>query len=87
MSAWKSAQSWPTTPKATVAEARRYFNDLGRPNLMIKVPATKEGIPAVEQLIGEGINVNITLMFSMAHYEAVAYAYINGLEKLASQRR
>lgn len=69
--------------EGTIEEARRYFSDLDRPNLMIKVPATKEGIPAVEQLIGEGINVNITLMFSMAHYEAVAEAYIRGLEKLA----
>ena len=69
--------------KGTVAEAYRYFQELERPNLMIKVPATKEGIPAVEELISQGINVNITLMFSMAHYEAVAQAYINGLEKLA----
>lgn len=70
--------------QGTVDEARRYFSDLNRPNLMIKVPATREGIPAVEQLISEGINVNITLMFSMGHYEAVANAYINGLEKLAA---
>ena len=70
--------------QGTVAEAYRYFQELERPNLMIKVPATKEGIPAVEELISQGINVNITLMFSMAHYEAVAQAYINGLEKLAA---
>ncbi len=69
--------------KGTVEEARRYFKDLQRPNLMIKVPATREGIPAVEQLISEGVNVNITLMFSMEHYEAVADAYICGLERLA----
>ncbi len=69
----------------TVDEGRRYFRELGRPNLMIKVPATREGIPAVEQLISEGVNVNITLMFSMAHYEAVAEAYIRGLEKLAEK--
>lgn len=68
----------------TVVEARRYFQELARPNLMIKVPATAEGIPAVEQLIAEGINVNITLMFSMAHYVAVANAYIRGLERLAA---
>ena len=71
--------------KGTIAEARRYFKELGRPNLMIKVPATKAGIPAVEQLISEGINVNITLMFSMAHYEAVAEAYICGLEHLVDK--
>ncbi len=71
--------------EGTLEEARRYFHDLKRPNLMIKVPATKEGIPAVEQLISEGVNVNITLMFSMDHYEAVAEAYIAGLEKLAAK--
>ena len=70
--------------EGTVAEARRYFQELDRPNLMIKVPATAEGVSAVEQLIAEGINVNITLMFSMAHYEAVANAYIKGLERLAA---
>lgn len=63
----------------TIVEARRLFGQVGRRNLMIKVPATPEGIPAIEQLIGEGININITLMFSMDHYEAVARAYINGL--------
>ncbi len=66
----------------TVAEARRLHKAVDRENIMIKVPATPEGIPAIEQLISEGINVNITLMFSMAHYEAVANAYINGLNKL-----
>ena len=69
---------------ATLAEARRLYSALGRPNVMIKVPATPAGIPAIEQLISEGININITLMFSMAHYEAVAEAYIKGLERLAA---
>jgi transaldolase len=50
---------------------------------MLKVPATKEGLPAIEQLISEVINVNITLMFSLSHYEAVSHAYIRGLEKCA----
>jgi transaldolase len=68
---------------ATIAEARRLRNAVARDNLMIKVPATQAGLPAVEQLIAEGINVNITLMFSMAHYEAVARAYIKGLERAA----
>jgi len=66
----------------TVAEARRLFAALGRPNVMIKVPATAEGISAVRQLISEGINVNVTLMFSLAHYDVVAEAYIAGLEEL-----
>ncbi len=70
--------------EGTIAEARRLFAALGRPNVMIKVPATPEGIPAVETLIGEGINVNVTLMFSLAHYDVVAEAYIAGLEKLAA---
>ncbi len=68
----------------TVAEARRLFTAVNRPNLMIKVPATSEGIPAIRQLIADGINVNITLMFSMAHYEAVANAYIEGLVQLVA---
>lgn len=66
----------------TVAEARRLYTAVERPNVMIKVPATEAGIPAIRQLIGEGVNVNITLMFSMGHYEAVAQAYIDGLERL-----
>jgi transaldolase len=64
----------------TIAEARRLWQAVERPNLMIKVPATPEGIPAIEGLIGEGINVNATLMFSLADYEAVATAYLRGLE-------
>jgi len=68
----------------TIAEARRLFAALGRPNVMIKVPATPAGAPAIETLIGEGVNVNVTLVFSLAHYEAVAGAYIAGLEKLAA---
>jgi transaldolase/glucose-6-phosphate isomerase len=67
----------------TIAEARRLRAAVARQNLMIKVPATPEGIPAIEQLIAEGVNVNITLMFSMAHYEAVARAYLKGLESCA----
>jgi len=66
----------------TVEEARRLFKALDRPNVMIKVPATAEGIPAIERLIGAGINVNVTLMFSLDHYEAVSKAYLAGLEKL-----
>ena len=70
-----------TDTEGTLEEARRLWNAVDRPNLMIKVPATEEGIPAVEQLISEGINVNITLMFSMDHYETTAEAYIRGLER------
>ena len=70
--------------EGTISEARRLFATLDRPNVMIKVPATPAGIPAIETLIGEGINVNVTLIFSLAQYEAVAEAYIAGLEKLAT---
>jgi transaldolase len=65
--------------EATIAEARRLWFDVARLNIMIKVPATKAGIPAIETLIAQGINVNITLMFSLEHYEAVAKAYLRGL--------
>jgi transaldolase/glucose-6-phosphate isomerase len=68
----------------TVAEAKMLFRALDRPNVMIKVPATAAGVPAIEALIASGINVNVTLIFSLAHYEAVVRAYIAGLEKLAS---
>ncbi|MCA9992288.1 MAG: bifunctional transaldolase/phosoglucose isomerase, partial [Anaerolineales bacterium] len=68
----------------TIADARRLFAALGRPNVMIKVPATPAGIPAFQTLISEGINVNVTLMFSLAHYEAVAEAYLRGLEARAA---
>ncbi len=68
----------------TVTEARRLFAAVNRPNLMIKVPATQAGLPAITTLIGEGINVNVTLMFSLQHYDAVADAYISGLENLAT---
>lgn len=64
---------------AILAEARRLWRAVSRPNLMIKVVGTPEGVRAVDTLISEGINVNITLMFSMRHYEAVASAYIRGL--------
>jgi len=67
--------------QGTIAEARRLFASVDRPNVMIKVPATPAGVGAVNTLIGEGINVNVTLMFSMAHYEAVASAYIEGLTR------
>ncbi|MCA9915754.1 MAG: transaldolase, partial [Anaerolineae bacterium] len=70
--------------QGTIEEARRLFATVDRPNVMIKVPATPEGIPAIETLIGEGINVNVTLMFSMKHYEDVANAYITGLERFAA---
>ncbi len=69
---------------ATIDEARRLWAAVGRPNLMIKVPATPEGLPAIQTLIGEGINVNVTLLFAVDAYEAVHAAYIAGLEALVA---
>jgi len=66
----------------TLDEARRLYKTLNRPNVLIKVPATDEGLPAVETLIGEGINVNVTLIFSLAMYGRVMGAYLAGLERL-----
>lgn len=68
----------------SIAEAKRLFNALARPNVMIKIPATPAGIPAIETAISDGVNVNVTLIFSMAQYEAVAHAYIAGLERRAA---
>jgi transaldolase/glucose-6-phosphate isomerase len=73
--------------QGTIQEARRLWKAVGRPNLFVKVPATSEGIPAIETLISEGININITLMFSMEHYENVAQAYIRGLQRCATPQR
>jgi transaldolase len=64
----------------TLSEARRLWRSIDRPNLFIKVPATEVGVEAIRQLISEGININATLMFSLADYDAVANAYIDGLE-------
>jgi len=65
----------------TVSEAKRLFELVGRPNVMIKIPGTQAGIPAIEETIAAGINVNVTLLFSVQNYEEVALAYINGLER------
>ena len=67
----------------SISEAKRLRAVVDRPNLMVKVPATPAGIPAIEQLIADGLNINVTLMFSMADYEAVARAYLTGLERCA----
>src|SRR4051794_18318434 len=71
--------------KGTIAEAERLWKDVKRQNLMVKVPATPEGLPATEHLIGEGISINITLLFSQGVYREVAEAYIAGLEKYVTK--
>lgn len=66
---------------ATIEEVRELWGKIGRPNLMVKIPATSEGLPAVEQAISEGININVTLVFSESRYREVADAYCRGLER------
>jgi transaldolase len=70
--------------EGTIADARRLHAALNQPNVIIKVPATPAGIPAIEALIGEGIPINVTLIFGLDTYEAVAEAYLAGLEKLSA---
>ena len=70
--------------EGTIQEAKRYYEAIARPNVMIKIPGTPEGLVAVEKVIAEGINVNITLLFSVESYVETAWAYIRGLEALAA---
>jgi transaldolase/glucose-6-phosphate isomerase len=74
-----------TDTKGTIAEAERLWNDVSRKNLMVKVPATPQGLPAIRHLIGEGISINITLLFSQQVYLQVAEAYLAGLEKYVAK--
>ncbi len=71
--------------KGTVAEAHRLWKTLGVPNVMVKIPGTAEGVPAIEQCVADGLNINVTLLFSQDAYVAVAEAYIRGLEKRAAR--
>jgi transaldolase len=73
--------------KGTIEEARRLWAALNRPNVFIKVPATADGLPAIRQLISEGINVNVTLLFGLPRYRQAAEAYIAGLEARAAQEK
>lgn len=72
--------------EGTIKEAKYLFSILGRKNILVKVPATKEGIPAIEQLTAEGVNVNVTLLFSVERSAEVAMAYIRGLERRIGRR-
>jgi transaldolase len=71
----------------TIAEVRRFWKMVDRPNLMIKIPATPEGIPAIQQALTDGINVNITLIFALESYKQVANAYLNALENRYNQEQ
>src|SRR4029079_16174541 len=70
--------------EATVEEAARYHREIARPNLMVKIPATREGIPAIQRMIAKGKSINITLIFSVGRYAEVAEAYLSGLEEYAA---
>src|SRR5438874_3625220 len=70
---------------ATIEEARRLWREIGRDNLMVKIPATKPGLPAIRTMIAEGVNINITLLFSQKVYGEVAEAYISGLEEYVAK--
>ena len=85
---WISLEVLPSLAgdtEKTVAEAKRLAGALGRPNVFIKVPATSACIPAIRRLIGEGVSINVTLMFNRKHYKDVANAYVDGLSDLAAK--
>ncbi len=71
--------------KAAIVDARGLFSRINRPNVMVKVPATAEGLPAIEELTFEGYNINVTLLFSVDRYEEAAWSYIRGLERRAAE--
>ncbi len=71
--------------QGSLREAQRFFRSLGRPNVMIKIPGTPEGVPAIEECLYQGININITLLFAVQAYEQVAWAYIRALERRAAE--
>ena len=76
-------RGWLTRHRATVDQARELHKIVDRPNVLIKIPATLAGLPAITAVIGEGISVNVTLIFSLDRYQAVMDAYITGLEQAA----
>jgi transaldolase len=78
---WRSRLLSPTTRRATIAEAKRLHDKAGKPNLFIKIPGTREGLPAIEAATFAGVTVNVTLLFSTGDYLAAANAYMRGLER------
>jgi transaldolase len=68
--------------QATIEQAQRLRDVVGRPNLYVKIPATKEGLPAIEEMIARGVSTNVTLIFSLERYAEVAQAYVRGIERL-----
>jgi transaldolase len=73
--------------EGTKQEVRRLWHAVDRPNLFIKIPGTSAGVPAIEEMLHEGININITLLFSVRAYEAVAHAYIRAMERRVAERQ
>lgn len=73
--------------EGSMKEARRLYNSVNRANCYIKIPGTKEGVPAIEEMLYEGININITLLFSIDNYEAVAFAYLRALRRRLAERK
>ena len=73
--------------EATLKQALRFHEAIDRPNLYVKIPATKAGLPAIEECIAQGKSINITLIFSLERYAEVLEAYIRGLERLRESRR
>src|SRR6202140_5825329 len=73
--------------QGTIKDARRLWKAVNRPNLMVKIPATSEGIPAIEHTIADGLNINVTLIFSLERYEEVMEAYLKGLERRRTARK
>ena len=78
---WKSRRCWPTTRPSTLAAAKDLHARAARPNLFIKIPGTKEGLPAIEEAIFAGVPINVTLLFSREQYVAAAEAYLRGIER------
>ena len=78
---WKCRRCWPTTRPAPSRAAKDLFARAGRPNLFIKIPGTKEGLPAIEEAIFAGVPINVTLLFSREHYLAAAEAFLRGIER------
>ena len=78
----RSTRTSPTTPQGTIEEAKRLHELVDRKNLLVKIPATKEGLPAIEESIASGIPINVTLIFSLDRHREVAEAYVRGLERL-----
>ena len=78
---WKCRRCWRTTRQSTLAAAKDLFARAARPNLLIKIPGTKEGLPAIEEAIFAGMPINVTLLFSREHYLAAAEAFLRGIER------